>query len=337
MQLIKLGFTGTKSGSLQLNPRIWGKVSQADQAGLLKSIADNHPVSKPSGRNLLYVLDQPITTQGQPILALRVKGCCPEINTDGEILLHRGSGYVRHPLEINAQGELFFGEATIGQPIMGAFAATAKHEFLVARRLGPRLTDHAVGFGTFDQLVCDNEALGLTIFGQTQTKDIRYKQEDSTIHRDLSQVYQLGEKLASFHNYFIHRYPHLGNIGVLTNGQKAEIILRDLETCLSVSALTAPQRFGYLFLDIFKVIYEFDSFCRFEVDPPEPNAFLKGYFKVKLPFQFEEICSFIFDFKGKLDMIKRNQGKIPIPDYLQACPLVLAKFLNTQLTKAVGS
>jgi hypothetical protein len=66
---------------------------------------------------------------------------------------------------------------------------------------------------------------------------------------------RLGATLARFHQFYIHRHPHFGDVGVIPQEKGREkVVLRDLESWLPVNPLSLLQLFGYLFLDVDKAL-----------------------------------------------------------------------------------
>lgn len=335
MKLTTIQFDGTRKGVVHVNPRFWERLSKADREWLLEASSSGKVTTYEDTRNIVYnwgilsLFDQGL------IKALRLKGCCPKIDSEGKIPLYRGPGYVAKPLEIDENGHLFYDQSPIGQPQMGAFAETAEHEFRVAHALGPRLTDHAIGFGIFDELTCEGEKLGFTLFGQESRQDIRFAMPDINVIREPRLAYRLGATLAGFHRTHVHRYPHFGNVGIIPREKGREkVILRDLESCLPVKSLPSLQHFSYLFLDVYKVLKGYEPFCQWYQNPLDLLAFLKGYFKSKSDFNVDDIFSFIHDISYSLDVIIVNGGSINLPEYLEKSPLGFARFLYQRFSSA---
>ena len=108
MRLTAINFEGKRSGTVKLNPGLWKRMAEIDKQRVLQFISDGalssyRPTDRREGRNFIYTLAAPIETARVTVKALRFKGASPRFAKNGRVLLHRGAGYVKNPLQFDLQ------------------------------------------------------------------------------------------------------------------------------------------------------------------------------------------------------------------------------------------
>ncbi len=280
MRMAHLEFRGRHQAVAHFNQVLWRRVGDVDRRRIQQVITDTRYGAKElDGRSLVHVLEEPIPFRRSAILSLRFKGIAPDLKRDGAIPEHRGGGYVAHPTLVREDGTAYPKASNRGSPEGGIRARNAQEEFANAVAVGRDLTDIAFGHGTYPELQYHGENLGFVIYGMETEADLRFWRDfvrpridnlkygypcgpySIMIDTKLIALTKLfGEAFAKFHGQgLIHRFPHLGNIGVIQKDETPiQVKIRDLTDCLKVSDLTPAQAYGYLALDLARVM---DDIC----------------------------------------------------------------------------
>lgn len=326
MKLVHIRFSGkVRSGVMHANPNIWKALGEANQRNVINILADM-PGHDPQidGRSMAFPLDRPVYVDGDRIQSLRIKGFDPVIGEDGQIMEHRGDGYVKNLIHIDETGALAISINLKGMPERAALAAYAKDEFDVAMDAGIDVCDWAVAYGKYDgfsyQYDQAQHGLGFSIFGYEGKQDLRLALKTLLSYPpERSMDYSmLGRVIRTFHEKYVHQYLSRGNIGVIMgqDGEAARVVIRDLETAVLLSSFSPLQRYGYLLMDILRVIHhaircpEYGStesplWQYFMQSYLEPNCLVLGEEINPSSADMNSLCQDIFLRKREFNLIER--------------------------------
>ncbi len=344
MELHKVGFSGRRRGEAFFDRSVWFKLQFSERGKLLILLSNNQ--QNHWGRNVYLKLNSPIETERGKIAALRLKGSAPLLPPKE----HDGEGYVPCPLEVSRDGRILPWPSEGAQPEGGAFSDSAENEFRVARDLGPPITDHAVAYGVFSGLEFHHEKMGFVILGQEAAEDKRLRRDCILAHDtalrlgpkvkmeglvDLEPLAgSLGKVLSEFHKKYSHGYPHFNNIGIIPD--RSRVVIRDLESCAPLWENNQQQRFGYLGIDLLKILaglWEVKThFDGTEYPLGDPlGSFLHSYFNASPPraaLEEEKIGHF---FETVSFLLSQRTTSFSLEKFLSANPSAFAGFLHERL------
>ncbi len=314
MNSITLNLRGRRSAIATFNKGIWDKLSPADRTQAQHIICNTRYGSPDvNGRSRVYALQQPVSTDGHVILSLRFKGIAPNIMEDGTIPRHSGDGHVPNPIIVDEKG-IFSLKKDDGYPEGGIKARDSDNEHSLAEDYYSNVTDLPFCFGAYPEYRYCGNKLGFVGLAMESKKDLRlwknfvvpraeeYKQGNTTAFHDeklLTIAYMWGIILSHYHTGHVHRYLHLGNIGIIPkNGNPTRVVLRDLDASLPLGDMTPIQRYNYLGSDLLRVFKElFEARYRRKTDGVNLlrfnlahlfPLFLQGYLGHEIGFLFND-------------------------------------------------
>jgi hypothetical protein len=287
--LSDIALSGRNAAKASFRSAYW-KLDPADRARLHEVITDT---AGKLGRSLSFSLHTPIEIDGQIYRALRCKGIAPQRNASGELFGHNGCGYDSRPLFVSDDGVVSVGTPT-HSPEGTILFERARREFEAAVHLGVDLTDGALGFGAYEDLLFQGQPAGFMIYAMREVKDRRFADGclrpameaalESGAKFPLQQMkpdadfgdilFHLGRAMRLMHKRgLVHRYPHFNNVGI----EAGSVVLRDLDGVITIAQMPPAQRLGYVLIDFVRIVYEcFGMYSAFFTDPF--SIFCKGYF-----------------------------------------------------------